>query len=66
MAEKEDQSRAHPKHATRHTVGVDADFGDGTSPGGYNYCLFLVDLATCHTWRYGLFELTGDSILDAF
>jgi hypothetical protein len=55
---------ARPLRA-RHTIGVDIGFGDGTSPGGYNYCLFMVDLATRHTWTYGLSDLTGDSITDA-
>jgi transposase InsO family protein len=48
-----------------HTVGVNIGFDDGTSPGGYKYCLFLVDLATRYTWTYGLSDLTGDSITDA-
>jgi hypothetical protein len=33
-----------------HTLGIDIDFGDGTSPGGSKYCPFLVDLATRYTW----------------
>jgi hypothetical protein len=48
-----------------HTVSIDIGFGDGTSPGGYKYCLFLVDLATRYTWTYGLSDLTGDRITDA-
>jgi hypothetical protein len=49
-----------------HTVGIDIGYGDGKSPGGYQYCLFLVDLATRYTWTYGLSDLLGDTIIDAF
>jgi hypothetical protein len=48
-----------------HTVGIDIGYGDGKSPGGYQYCLFLVDLVTCYTWTYGLSDLSGDTIIDA-
>ena len=49
----------------RHTIGADIGFGEGSGPGGYKYCLFLVDLATRYTWVYGLSDLSGDSIADA-
>ena len=54
-----------PKNAL-HTVGADIGHGDGTSPGGYRYCLMLVDLSTPYAWCYGLPDLTGPSLEDAF
>jgi hypothetical protein len=48
-----------------HTVGIDIGHGDGKSPGGYQYCLFMVNLATRYTWTYGLANLSGDTIIDA-
>ncbi len=53
-----------PLHAL-HTVGVNIGYGDGKSPGGYQYCLFLVDLATRYTWTYSLTDLSGDTIINA-
>jgi hypothetical protein len=49
----------------RHTIGADIGYGEGVGPGGFKYCLFLVDLATRYTWVYGLADLSGDSIVDA-
>jgi hypothetical protein len=36
------------------TIGMDIGYGKGISPGGHKYALTLVDLATKHTWVYGL------------
>jgi hypothetical protein len=49
----------------RHTIGADIGYGEGIGPGGFKYCLFLVDLATRYTWVYGLSDLSGDCIVDA-
>jgi hypothetical protein len=49
----------------RHTIGADIGYGEGVGPGGFKYCLFLVDLATRYTWVYGLADLSGDCIVDA-
>ena len=49
----------------RHTIGADIGYGDGVGPGGYKYCLFLVDLATRYTWVYGLTDLSGECLTDA-
>jgi hypothetical protein len=46
-------------------VGMDIGYGEGTSPGGHKYALTLADLATCHTWVYGLRTKTAKSIIDA-
>jgi transposase InsO family protein len=59
----------HGKLLTRpaqalHTVGMDIGYGEGTSPGGYKYALTLVDLATRHTWVYGLRTKSAESIID--
>jgi hypothetical protein len=48
-----------------HTVGMDIGYGQGVSPGGHKYALTLVDLATRHTWVYGLKTKAADSIIDA-
>ncbi len=53
------------QHPALHTVGIDIGYGDGKSPGGYQYCLFMVNLATRYTWTYGLANLSGDTIIDA-
>jgi hypothetical protein len=53
-----------PSH-TLHTLGMDIGYGEGTSPGGYNYALTLVDYATRYTWTYGLKTKTVESIIDA-
>jgi hypothetical protein len=47
------------------TVGMDIGYGEGTSPGGHKYALTLVDLATRHTWFYGLCTKGADSVIDA-
>ena len=47
-------------------VGMDIGYGSGTSPGGYNYCLTLVDSATRMVFTYGLTRLTGGDLQDAF
>lgn len=44
---------------------MDIVYGDGTSPGGYKYCLFVTDLASCNTWVYGLRDLKGTTISDS-
>ena len=49
-----------------HTVGADIGYGDGTSPGGYNYCLFLTCLGTKATFVYGLRDTKGETLCDAF
>ena len=51
--------------ARLHTVGMDIGYGDGTSPGGYRYALTLVDLATRHTWTYGLKTKSHRCVIDA-
>jgi transposase InsO family protein len=48
-----------------HTVGIDIGYRDGKSPGGYQYFLFMADLATRYSWTYGLADLSGDTIIDA-
>ena len=47
-------------------VGMDIGYGSGTSPGGYNYCLTLVDSATRMVFCYGLSRITGADLQDAF
>ena len=47
-------------------VGMDIGYGSGISPGGYNYCLTLVDSATRMVFSYGLTRLTGGDLQDAF
>ena len=48
-------------------VGMDIGYGSGTSPGGYNYCLTLMDSATRLVFCYGLRHLSsGDHLQDAF
>ena len=49
-----------------HTVGADIGYGDGTSPGGYKYCLFLTCLGTKATFAYGLRDTKGETLCDAF
>jgi hypothetical protein len=49
----------------RHTIGANIGYGEGVGPGGYKYCLFLVNLATRYTWVYGLSDLTRESLVDA-
>ena len=46
-------------------VGMDIGYGTGTSPGGYNYCLTLVDSATRFVFCYGLRSLQSADIQDA-
>ena len=55
-----------PVTTANHTIGVDIGYGDGTSPGGYKYCLILTCLSTKLTWVYGLTDLKGSTITDAF
>ena len=55
-----------PVTTANHTIGVDIGYGDGTSPGGYKYCLLLTCLSTKATWVYGLTDLKGSTIADAF
>jgi transposase InsO family protein len=50
---------------TLETVGMDIGYGKGISPGGHKYALTLFDLATRHTWVYGLQNKAADSIIDA-
>ena len=49
-----------------HRVGVDIGFGDGVSPGGFRYCLMLVDQYSRKTWCYGLKDLASPSIIAVF
>jgi hypothetical protein len=58
------RSLSRPKKALD-TVGMDVCYGDGVSPGGYSYCLMLVDRATRKTWVYGLKDMNGSTIADA-
>jgi hypothetical protein len=44
---------------------MDIGYGDGTSPGGSNYCLFLTDFTTRHNFFYGLKSKSGQAIVDA-
>ena len=53
-----------PKQALA-TVGLDICYGDGISPGGFSYCLLLVDRATRKTWVYGLKDMNGATLADA-
>jgi hypothetical protein len=49
-----------------HTVSMYIRYyGEGTSPGGHKYALTLVNLATRHTWVYGMRTKTSDSVIDA-
>jgi hypothetical protein len=47
------------------TVGMDISYGEGISPGGHKYALTLVDLATKHTWVYGLRTKSAECVIDA-
>jgi hypothetical protein len=49
----------------RHTINANIGYGEGVGPGGYKYCLFLVNLATRYTWVFGLTDLSGDCVVDA-
>ena len=49
-----------------HTICVDIGFGDGISPGGHKYCLVVVDAGSRMCWCYGLRDLSGSTICDAF
>jgi hypothetical protein len=53
-----------PKEALD-VVGMDIGYGDGVSPGGYRYCLMLVDRKTRKTWVYGFPNMGGNSLCDA-
>jgi hypothetical protein len=46
-------------------VGMDIGYGSGISPGGYRYCITLVDFATHTLFFYGLSSLKGGDIQDA-
>jgi hypothetical protein len=48
-----------------HTVGMDIGYGEGTSPGGFEYALTLVDYSTRHCWTYDLKTKTAESLIDA-
>ncbi len=43
---------------------MDIGYGEGISPGGHKYALTLVDLATRHTWVYGLRTKAAAPIID--
>ena len=64
-----DQRRRAPSQRRRarklDLVGMDIGYGNGTSPGGYNYCLTLVDSATRMVFCYGLRSLRGADLQDA-
>jgi hypothetical protein len=47
------------------TVGMDICYGDGVSPGGYSYCLMLIDRATRKTWVYGIPDMNVQTLSDA-
>jgi hypothetical protein len=53
-----------PPKAALDAVGMDIDYGEGVSPGGYRYCLMLVDRKTHKTWVYGLSDMGGNSLCD--
>ena len=65
-----DQRRRGPSRRRERSkldlVGMDIGYGSGTSPGGFNYCLTLVDSATRMVFCYGLQRLTGGDLQDAF
>jgi hypothetical protein len=48
-----------------HTIRANIGYGEGVGPGGYKYCLFLVNQAIRYTWVYGLTDLSGDCLADA-
>jgi hypothetical protein len=54
-----------PPKAALGVVGMDIGYGEGVSPGGYRYCLMLVDRKTRKTWVYGLPDMGGNSLCDA-
>ena len=46
-------------------VGMDIGYGNGTSPGGVNYMLILVDAEIGHMWIYGLHGTTEEDVMTA-
>jgi hypothetical protein len=47
-----------------HKFGIDIGYGDSdTGPGGYKYCLLIVDFHTRFNWIYGLKDTCGSSIV---
>ena len=46
-------------------VGMDIGYGPSTSPGGFKYCLILVDYCTTNTWIFGMKGTSGNDIQEA-
>ena len=44
---------------------MDISYGNGPSPGGFKYCLLLVDYCTRYSWLYGLPSLSSDDLKTA-
>jgi hypothetical protein len=57
--------RLFPSKAAIDVVGMDIGYGEGVSPGGYQYCLIIIDRKTRKTWVYGLPSMGGNSLCDA-
>ena len=49
-----------------HTICVDIGFGDDISPGGHKYCLVIVNAGSRTLWTYGLRDIGGQALADAF
>ena len=49
-----------------HTICVDIGFGDDVSPGGHRYCLVVVDAGSRQCFVYGLRDISGSTLADAF
>jgi hypothetical protein len=49
-----------------HTICVDIAFGDGISPGGHRFALIVVDAGSRQCWCYGLRDLSGATLAEAF
>ncbi len=49
-----------------HTIAFDIGYGTGISPGGHRYCITFIDKMSKNKWFYGLRDLKGETLLDAF
>ena len=65
-AKRKRRGKRSSKPARGHTICIDIGYGCGTSPGGHRYCLFVVDKATTQCWVYGLRDLSGSTLVNAF
>jgi hypothetical protein len=45
-------------------MALDTGYGKGISPGGYRYCLILIDRKTHKTWVYDLPAMGDNSLCD--